>query len=365
MGTRSEWKQYREQRNRYIELRQAEFRKAEPRGPGLNNLWDGDGWNRDALLTIFRHHDNAAVERGLHGAVPETLWVLDYPLFERTYYQRVVNFNVFGSVSHQLQTRLYFDLIRNDGEYNFLRFLPRAERDKLRRAWYAEGGKQKLFTTYADPDDTVPTRIVYQTADPKSEFAGKIYAHMRKVMGPPDLINRCERGDCRSRSDSLAMQQANRVLRRFVATTAASLPVIALLPELVVLRVTAPTGERRVYSLVHNRAHSNVAFLVGEDRRLEPDQDTVTILPGTLGGYPYFIFDVPLAELEAFALRLAAVTDATQLETVVQTWGVRRTRPDFWAIFHDLTRYTEQTDPIEAGLFDLSRYENLYMGCRE
>ena len=359
LGTHSEWDKYRDQRNRYIAMRQAEYARAEPGGPGLTNLWDGDGWNRDALLTVFRHHDNAAVQRGLLGAVPETLWLMDYPLLERSYYQLAVNFNVFGNVSHQLQTRLYFDLIRNDGEYNFLRLLPRTERDKLRRAWYADSGKKKLFTTYAAPDDSVPTRIAYRTGDPKSEFAEKLYLHMRRVMGPPDLINRCSQGKCRVAAETSAMQRANRALRPFAATPASALPAIKLLPEIVVLRVSAPSGERLMYSLVHNRAHSNVAFLLGEDGRLEPEKDTLTILPGVLGSYPNFIFDVPIADIEAFATTLAAVTDAAQLEGVVQTWGVRRTRPDFWTVFHDLTRYGEQTDPIEAGLFDLGRYENL------
>ena len=359
VGTHAEWEKYRDQRNRYIELRQAGYRKAEARGPDLHDLWDGDGWNRDALLTIFRHHDNAAVQRGLHGAVPETLWVLDYPLFERTYYELVVNFNVFGSASHQLQTRLYFDLIRNDGEYNFLRFLPRAARDPLRRAWYAEGGKVKLFTTYAAPDDTVPTHMAFKTRDPKAEFATQLYAHMHKVMGPPDIINRCARGDCRLPGENAATQRANHALRRLAATPAAAVPVIKLLPEMVVLRVTAAGGEHLMYSLIHNRAHSNVAFLLGEDRRLLPEQDTLTILPGVVGGYPNFIFDVPLGDLETFVARLAAVTDDTQLEAVVQDWGVRRTRADFWEVFHDLTTYMERTDPVEAGLFDLGRYENL------
>ncbi|MGQ0699572.1 MAG: fatty acid cis/trans isomerase [Panacagrimonas sp.] len=358
-GTLSEWEKYREQRNRYIALRQAEYAKAEPRGPGLNDLWDGDGWNRDALLTIFRHHDNAAVQRGLLGAVPDTLWVMDYPLLERSYYQLVVNFNVFGSVSHQLQTRLYFDLIRNEGEYNFLRFLPGKEREKLRSAWYADLGKIKLFTTYAAPDDSVPTQIVYRTDDPKSEFAGRIYERMSKVMGPADAINRCEQGDCAVPGSTSAMRQANRALRRFAATPASVLSVIELMPEMSYLRVTAPGNERLVYSLIHNRAHSNVAFLIGEERRLEPAKDTLTVLPGALGSYPNFIFDVPLADIDAFVAKLATVTDAAQLEAVVETWGVRRTRPDFWEVFHDLTRYVEQTDPIEAGLFDLSRYENL------
>jgi hypothetical protein len=359
LGTHSEWEKYRDQRNRYIALRQAELAKVEPKGPTLNDLWDGDGWNRDALLTIFRHQDNAAVVRGLVGAVPETLWVMDYPLLERSYYQLVVNFNVFGSVSHQLQTRLYFDLIRNEGEYNFLRLLPKTARDPLRRAWYADSGKKKLFTTYAIADDSLPTRIIYKSSDPKAEFATAIKPRMKKVMGPPDRINRCAHGNCQTPGETAAIQHSERSLKRFAEVRAAVLPVIALLPELVVLRITAPNGERLLYSLVHNRAHSNVAFLLGEEARLQPEKDTLTIRAGMLGSYPNFIFDIPLADIDAFASKLVAVTNAAQLEAVVEAWGVRRTRPDFWNVFHDLTRYVEQTTPIEAGVFDLSRYENL------
>ena len=359
IGILPEWEKYRAQRNHYFDLRQAEYARAEPKGPGLDDLWDGDGVNHDALLTIFRNHDNASVNRGLIGAVPETLWVMDYPLLERTYYQLVVNFNVFGSVSHQLKTRLYFDLIRNEGENNFLRLLPSKSRAPLREAWYADSGKIKLFATYAKPDDSVPTRLVFHTKDVKSEFATKLYAHMHRVMGPPDLINRCSKHDCTVANESSEQAQANRALRRFGDISAASLPVIKLMPELVYLRVTASNGSRLMYSMLHNRAHSNVAFLVGEDLRLEPEKDTLTITPGVLGSYPNFMFDVPLEDIDAFAGQLASAGDASQLEAVVQHWGVRRTRPDFWHVFHDLTHYVDETDPIQSGLFDLSRYENL------
>ena len=59
------------------------------------------------MLTVFRHLDNASVVQGFVGAIPETLWVMDYPLLERTYYALVVNFNVFGNVGHGI-----FDLNR-------------------------------------------------------------------------------------------------------------------------------------------------------------------------------------------------------------------------------------------------------------
>ncbi|MEG6719203.1 fatty acid cis/trans isomerase, partial [Pseudomonas aeruginosa] len=70
----------------------------------------------NALLSIFRQFDCDSVRKGLLGEVPQTLWLMVYPLFERTYYGLVVIFDVFGNVSHQAQTRLYFDLIRNVAE---------------------------------------------------------------------------------------------------------------------------------------------------------------------------------------------------------------------------------------------------------
>ncbi len=97
------WSAYRDKRNEYEDLRQDVYADAPP--PTWNTLWHG---NDNALLSIFRQFDSASVRKGLLGEVPQTLWLMDYPLFERTYYGLVVNFDVFGNVSHQAQTRLYF-----------------------------------------------------------------------------------------------------------------------------------------------------------------------------------------------------------------------------------------------------------------
>lgn len=354
-----QWDKYRDQRNRYMESRQAEYARAQPEGPGLDDLWDGDGSNRDALLTVFRHHDSAAVRRGLHGTLPESLWVMDYPLLERTYYNLVVNFNVFGSVSHQLQTRLYFDLIRNEGEYNFLRFMPPSAREKIRKSWYRGMGEVKLFTTYAKADDATPTRIAYQTDDPKAEFANKLFSHMSKITGPDDVLNRCGDGACDESGTPEALRPIHAALRELTGKTGAQLPVIPLLPELVYLRIE-PSGEAPlIYALVHNRAHTNVAFLLGEELRFEPEKDTLTVMEGAIGSYPNFMFDVPSTEVADFVKALSSAEDAKALEAVVEQWGVRRTHPNFWALFHDLSRYVDRTQPIETGIFDMSRYANL------
>ena len=358
----SEWISYRKQRNEYARLRLEAYGKAQPKGPAITDIWDGDGSNHDALLTIFRHHDNAFVKNGLIGALPETLWVMDYPLFERTFYELVVNFDVFGNVSHQLQTRLYFDLIRNDGETNFLRFLPASLRNPLLHQWYQDGGRVKLFMTYADIDDKRPTQLKFKPGidveAAKAAYVEQLLKALRKVKGPDDVINRCPRGDCRLADSSATTLSANRLLRPLAQATGKTLPVIPLLPEVVLLRVRGEK-ERLVYSLVHNRAHSNVAFITGEDARLQPERDTLSVMPGIYGNYPNFAFDVPLADLGSFVTALSAATDKATLEAVVDRWGLRRTHPDFWAIFNDFGQYQRETEPLEAGILDMNRFANL------
>ena len=111
-------------REAYRKLRADNARKLRPGGYTLEDIWNGDGRNPNALLTVFRHFDTAVVTQGAAGDLPKTLFVLDYPLFERLVYNLVVNYDVFGNVGHQALTRLYMDLIRMEAEELFLAFMP-------------------------------------------------------------------------------------------------------------------------------------------------------------------------------------------------------------------------------------------------
>ncbi|RBJ62748.1 peptidylprolyl isomerase, partial [Pseudomonas sp. MWU12-2534b] len=134
--------------NEYEALRPAFYAHAP--APSWSSLWAG---NDNALRSIFRHFDSASVTKGLIGEVPQTMWLFDYPLLERTYYQLAVNFDVFGKVSHQAQTRLYFDLIRNGAEQNFLRLMPAGPREDFLDEWYQNSGKFKMWLDYESIDD--------------------------------------------------------------------------------------------------------------------------------------------------------------------------------------------------------------------
>ncbi|MGH9886562.1 MAG: fatty acid cis/trans isomerase, partial [bacterium] len=97
--------------HKYLAAREAFYAAADPKhlGPTLAAIWDGDGHNTNAQLTVFRNSDNATVVRGFLGALPKTAWVMDYPIFERIYYDLVAGFDIYGNVVHQVSTRLYMD----------------------------------------------------------------------------------------------------------------------------------------------------------------------------------------------------------------------------------------------------------------
>ena len=348
------WLEYRDKRNQYEALRRDSY--AELPAPSWSTLWAG---NDNALLSIFRHFDSASVNKGLIGEVPQTLWLFDYPLLERTYYQLVVNFDVFGNVSHQAQTRLYFDLIRNGAEQNFLRLMPANSRDAFMDDWYQNSGKIKLWLDYEAIDDDTPTGLHLDKKDPKRDFANQLLARYGDLNASPDPINRCGGAFCSRDGIDPALQDAEQALSRLTSRPAAGLKVIDQLPEATMLRVETASGKRVVYSLLRNRAHSNVAFLLGEAYRYQPGLDTLTLYPGVLSSYPNFMFNIPAQEVPEFVAEMERAKDANRFEKIVDRWGVRRSHPLFWQYFHDLSQYIRETTPVEEGVLDMNRYENL------
>lgn len=125
------------------------------------------------------------------------------------------------------------------------------------------------------------------------------------------------------------------------------------------LRIETASGRREVYSLLRNRAHSNVAFLLGEAMRYQPGLDTLTVYPGVLSSYPNFMFNIPAGQVPAFVEAMEHAEDPQAFERIVERWGIRRSHPQFWYYFHDLSRYIQETEPLEEGVLDMNRYQNL------
>ncbi|UXJ54937.1 fatty acid cis/trans isomerase [Pseudomonas citronellolis] len=349
-----QWTSYRDKRNEYEALRLDAYEEAP--APTWADIWHG---NDNALLSIFRQYDSASVRKGLIGGVPQTLWWMDYPLLERTYYQLVVNFDVYGNVSHQAQTRLYFDLIRNGAEQNFLRLMPVAARKHQLDDWYQNSGRLKMWLDYQNLDNDAPTGLDLPEKGAKNAFAVQLLSRYASLDARPDPINLCQDGGCYRRSVPRPLQDAEQAFSRLVSRPAAGLKVIEQFPEATILRVELPGGKREIYTALRNRAHSNVAFMLGESLRYQPGLDTLTIYPGVLSSYPNFMFDLKAEEAGDFVSALERVQSQEDFDKVVERWGIRRSHPQFWRYFHDLDAYLRETEPVEAGILDMNRYENL------
>jgi hypothetical protein len=356
----SDWKQRVEEMNEYNRLRGEAYKRAAPGGRSLDDIWYG---NDNAALTVFRNFDNAMVSKGFVGATPKTLWVMDYPMLERTYYLLVVNFNVFGSVTTQAETRLYFDLMRSNGENNFLHFMPTAVRTAMRSSWYQGSiAELKMSTIYQIVNEDMPVQIPYRTDDPKAEFISMVSARLQSFAGPPDVLNRCQDAPCYSKDAAPAQRRIEASLQTLASRPAADagMQFVNFMPDAAFLRVSTPAdGRDYTYTLIRNKAHSNVAFMFAESDRRERPRDTLTVYPGLLGSYPNFMFHISLDRIEAFTDALHTAQTPAQFNALVDEFGLRRTNPDIWANFQWFVDYMRQTRPLEAGVYDLSRYQKV------
>ncbi|WP_254444983.1 fatty acid cis/trans isomerase [Ruegeria atlantica] len=335
----------------YLEFRDARYRNAPVYETGFDYsaIWDGDGSNPNALITVFRHFDNASAMTGFHGGIPETAWVIDFPIFERIYYDLVAGYDVFGRVEHQLATRLYMDELRMESEDAFLFFMPRDVRPQMHKNWY-QGALAELHTYWHHRrvDDSFPAGIAYETATPKREFLLNLLERGNGLWPITDPINRCADGEC-------PVDQLSEALRDLANQPG---DWVNYLPDLSVLLVEQEGGTIEPFTLVHDKAHYNVAFLFNEKARRDSKEDVLTILPGLIGSYPNFFFHLRQDQLPSFIVALKSVQSQDDYMAVVAEFGVRRTSPSFWALSDQVNEEFLNREPVQAGLFDLNRYKD-------
>ena len=309
----------------------------------LDAIWDGDGVNDNAALTVFRHFDSATVEKGLIGRPPKTAWVIDYALLEKIHYLLVAGYDVFDNVGHQVVTRAYMDFLRMEGELNFLWLLPPDVRDRERAYWYRDADEKVIdYMTAPRFESAGVPGIDYQTNDEKNE----LYRLLAQRLGP--VLSQ--------RYDLEAI--SNEAVRNILAPLEVLVGQAAtLMPETAFVEIRGQSDNTYV-TLLSNDAHLNLTALFGEKKSRKPDEDTLSVIPGFLGSYPNAFFVVSQAELGRFVEMVSSLRTEADYALLLDNYGVRRTSPAFWNqsdVFHAAYR---DDAPVEHGLFDYNRFEN-------
>jgi len=96
--------------------------------------------------------------------------------------------------------------------------------------------------------------------------------------------------------------------------------------------------------------------MLGESDRLAPQEDSLTVLARVLGAYPNMFFVVPEAEIDAFSGAVAGLKSAADYERLVDSFGMRRSKENFWSIFDAINSIHIANNPVQSGALDLTRY---------
>ncbi|MES9880715.1 MAG: fatty acid cis/trans isomerase, partial [Sedimenticola sp.] len=335
------WLKYRAQRKEFLNQKREYLRQrfATPEDINLNLVWDGgDNNNSGAALTVFRHFDSAVVSEGLLGDSPQGAWLISYNLLERIHYLLVAGFDVYGNLNHQLNSRLYMDFLRMDGEYNFLMLLPKAERKRMWHHWYRNA--HKAVRTFVDDQEMEldqESGIPFVTDDPMSELLEMLHGHI---------------GDSLSRQHQLVSGEDEWVEGQLSRLGRLKGTPVVLLPQFTLITLLDADGQQQLYSLIHNNAHSNIAHLSREMRRRLPEEDSLTVTSGVQGSYPNLLLRMQRSQVADFVAELSSMTGQSDYRRLLDRYAVRRTSDDFWSHSDSLHAKFRQLDPIESGLFD-------------
>ncbi|RYZ68268.1 MAG: hypothetical protein EOP05_16615 [Proteobacteria bacterium] len=340
-------------------------------------IWDGDQKNPNAILTVYRHFDSAEVLLGAHGPVPDTVWVMDYQVFEDVYYNLVAGYDLFSPTIHQLNTRLYMEISRIASEDMFLNFLPSDDRANLRAFWNRDTPNkkkplgQKIIELFGkDVEEKMAFEYPYlgtalKSSEVKAEnpvaakaaFLSKLFnEHFTKeVRGPLSDVQglKVERNPgfslfAKDDKDFLELEKLAVKPAEFAAPFG----------DVAFVRVREGSNAGRAYTIVHNKAHSSVSMLLFEDERREPWRDTLNIVSGFASSYPNMYFDVDHKDLSKFVERVKSVRTEAEYKKLVAEYGVERTSAKFWSLHDWFNEETKRVNPLSAGAFDLNRYAN-------
>ncbi|WP_455222466.1 fatty acid cis/trans isomerase [Kaarinaea lacus] len=326
----------------------------------IEQIWDGDGTNQNAALTVYRHYDSATVLKGFVGEVPKTGWIMDYPIFERIHYLLVAGFNVYGTAGHQLSTRLYMDYLRIESELQFLAFLPYEKRFEIHKHWY-RGTKEteKIIKAAHELQSKREADIKYETDDVKTELFIKANHHMRDAQPIVDYINLC--GKYASRCDEVGLEEkASRVQKELRKLSDIEGEKTDVFPDTAFLRIIIDGNLENdvVYTIVRNKSYLNNTFLMVNEKTRIKSEDTIDIVEGFVGAYPNFFFEIRFEELDKFIEMYAAIDSYDKYNALVETFGIRRTNPGFWKTSDWFYEKFKHDFPRWAGVFDLNRYQN-------
>jgi hypothetical protein len=340
----------------YYQARQNFYAVHYPEGLGVEAIWKGNLATDEPVLTVFRHFDSASVHRGVLGNLPKTVWVMDYPLLERIYYALVAGFDVYGTAGHQLSIRLYMDALRIEGESYFLDFMPQERRQEMIQSWYAGVMPDKLHYY----DAPIPAGFPFSTEDPKREFMEEVISNHITAKDIGFDQNYLPAGLSYPALPA-KYEKVEDFLQGFVSVSAPGVSFFRHVGDhnanVAWVRIkNIPGIGDKVVSVVIDRWHDNVKFIIEENLRLDPNKDRADFISGFVGSYPNYFYVVDVVDLPDFFDILDNYDGSDEYLQKMSKYGVNRADERFWEVYDWFQNEFDKQENERPGLIDLNRY---------
>jgi len=225
------------------------------------------------------------------------------------------------------------------------------------QSWYLDTNLEKIDYYQG----ALPSGIRFATADPKREFVEHLVAsEINKETGITlDKINYMKSGE-EYPAIPLNYEGPEDYLQGFRAVSRPGAPFAALVNDtnanLAYMRIRRKIGKDVVATLVVNRWHKNVSFMLGEENRLDPLKDNIEFIPGMIGSYPNLFFDIHQDDIPDF-LDLIHSFDASETSMArLAKYGINRSDDRFWETYDWFQKRFDEDEPVRGGLLDLNRY---------
>jgi hypothetical protein len=127
-------------------------------------------------------------------------------------------------------------------------------------------------------------------------------------------------------------------------------------PETSYIVIELEDKKHQIYTVIKNRDHENISWILGESLRLKPENDTLTLVSGFVAFYPNYFFKIKISELDSFVDENLNIKDSNDFLRLKNRFGVSRVSSDFWNVYDLLNSEYKKLDQLNFGWLDLSRY---------
>lgn len=109
-------------------------------------------------------------------------------------------------------------------------------------------------------------------------------------------------------------------------------------------------------SVVIDRWHDNLKFIIEENLRLDPNKDRADFVSGFVGSYPNYFYVVDVTDLPDFFDILDNYDGSDEYLQKMSKYGVNRADERFWEVYDWFQNEFDKQENERPGLIDLNRY---------